>query len=281
MSLLAMALATLAAPSLHAAVTYNPGDLILGFRDVGTGAAGEAASATSNSYLIDLGSYANLLAHPGLVASNLNTDLTALFGTQWYNDPNLLWSVSGKTGTSNNLAATAQNTAGPGTAPLFPLTSFTTQGRNTTISAMASLGIAYTNGSDALTGFTTGGTGTGPGIYQAVSDNNSYASYMAFGGTSGGLNSNGIAYNIFNPTIEGAGSAVGNGTGGITGTSLELFSIAGTTASSLTDVGTFSINSSGQVSFALSAAPEPGRASLLLVALGCVAFRRRRKRATN
>lgn len=83
----------LLAPAAHA-VTYNDGDLFLGFY----------SSTSSKDYLLYIGNYTNYTTNGGAfngssfsigTASAINADLTNAFGAGWFSDPNVKWGVIG------------------------------------------------------------------------------------------------------------------------------------------------------------------------------------------
>src|SRR5258707_569543 len=93
-ALLALASLSLLSQSAKAAtLTYNDGDLLLGFRQ----------SGATQDYLVDVGTFSSLPTTGSLTLSlgTLSTDLTAAFGSTWYTAGTVKWSVFGILGTGN------------------------------------------------------------------------------------------------------------------------------------------------------------------------------------
>lgn len=91
-ALTAFAVAALVAPSAHAALSYNSGDIFLGFHQAGN---------TTTDYVIDLGSgstFRDSTSQVTLSLSGLSADLTSAFGSL----SNISWGI---VGTTQNTAA--------------------------------------------------------------------------------------------------------------------------------------------------------------------------------
>lgn len=236
----------------RAAIVAAPaaGDLFLAFRvEGGTGA--------NTSYLINIGSdtgYRN--AAPGstqaLSLVGVGADLTATYGESWSTRADLKWSVFGaRLSVNSSLYATnAQPPAGTPAASLQPLTQ---QARNATAGSVI----------DVITGYSLGeSTSNNPlGTFQtnAATDSSYFKQVATQGTTDFG-------------SLSQWDSIEGNFGGGAAGTALDLFRVGGTGVSNL---GTFTINNTGGVSFA-AAVPEP--AVPVFAAVGALALAARRKR---
>lgn len=213
-------------PQAHAANPYTPGDLFLGFRASG----GQGAT---QDYLVNIGPASNYTS-PGSSFTlpslgSVGADLTAIFGSNWRTRTDLFWSVSGGSlgaDPVNTLYATrARTTAG---VPITPWQGRSNSSQSFTDSKFDTLAETYKN-ADAVA--------AGHGLQQAVSSTNSYASFQP-GGTT--INSNGISFASFNPTIEGAVSG---------GAGLELFRLVPVLGLNGSSQGVFTIDASGTVTY--------------------------------
>lgn len=95
---------TLFLPAIASAAnaTFNPGDILMGFR-----ATNEPGN--NSSYVVNLGPVAALRDAAGpltLALGNLNADLTVIFGTNWRSRTDLFWGVAG---TPTNILETTLN----------------------------------------------------------------------------------------------------------------------------------------------------------------------------
>lgn len=270
LTLLSLAGIGFSAPAANAAtVAYNSGDLILGFR-YNDGTAG------SFTYLVDLGQESAFRDYAsgapttstvvgtgiGNAIGNIASDLAAIFGANWYQDPNLYWGVVGTPG------ASAQG--GDGVSTLYatkPEATFGTPGTGFNQANAFTQGPARSNIVNlgaTINGQTSYGT-SNFGVEQAAATTNGWESQ-----TGGG---NDFAYfgNIENTFSGGAATSA-----------LDLFRMA----TSPTGVpgsyeGTFFWTNVGSTTATLNfgapaAAPEPSRAVLLVAGLGGIIFRRRR-----
>ena len=261
---LALAGLALVATDAKAVVTYNQGDLILGFRQTGNsevvlvniGAATAYSAATTN------------IAIPTF--ANLGADLAAVFGVGWAADPDIYWGIASARPSVGSTDATDVNKTiylSKAESPLetqaagFSLNNTT---RGTLATRITGVGAQFT-------------TTSAPGPYIPFADSGGYAfrqSVTDFAGSN---------WNDFAPTGFGSGQNIeGNDLAGIDGTVLDLFRVSGsgTGTNAATYEGSFSISSAGVLSYSntvpTSAAPEPSRALLLGAALGAMVLRRRR-----
>lgn len=239
--LLALAGLAVAAPSAGAAPTYNNGDLFLGFRASG------GTGATSD-YLVNIGPASQYLnagsSFTVTGVGNIGADLAALFGPDWHTRGDVLWSISG-----TNVAADPANTlyvtrgrTSPGTAA-SPWLGRSNSAQSVTNSKFNALTGAY------LSGTTTANSSVG--IIQSISDTNSYASFQP-GGTA--INSGGISFAAFNPSIEG------NFANGVGNSVLDLFRVVPVFDQASQNVGNFTLDASGSLTF--SPATVPGVAKV-------------------
>ena len=252
-ALLALAGLALATSAANAAITFtNPGSLILGFQ-----------SSTENEvYLVNLGTAATYRDATSNISiptiSNLGTDLANKFGSGWASRTDLFWGIVGTTKSVGALTSDPAKTnyvsvqePTPGTQATGPALSSGDTGN-----VRANINLIY---ADLANVTPTSGSG-------------GFAGYAAKTATQWDeQTANGFATGV---------NVQGSGTGGIVAKSLDLFRVDGTSQATSYE-GTFSINSSGVVSYAnsITAAPEPSRALLLGLAMGGVVLRRRRMNA--
>ena len=276
--LLAIACALALTPdSARAAIVYNDGDLILGFRATG----GQGAST---DYLLNLGSAASIIGSAVPINFNIGSiggDLTTLFGS-WSTRGDVFWSVSGVqkiagNGFANNtMFATRSDTAvAPlGTATTTPWTRPSSFGAGTPAGKIQSMSQKYgvgTTGNVAGTDQIESASISGA-LIQPVSQSNSFASFQPFGINTSGAS----AYSYF----VDANGIEGNFAGGASASVLDLYQLT-PAAGSLPAVfnGNFSINDGGAVMFTPSGfvVPEPSTVASLLVGAGLLGSSRRRR----
>jgi len=252
-------------------LTYATGDLLAGFR------AGNGTD--TKDFMIDLGSYTLFTtgASPAtpLAIGAIGADLVAVFGANWKTRPDLFWSVVGTESVtkSNTLYITAPELTlhvAPGSPA--PINSNSTQ--SPVAGKFDAAGAAYALNGDSATG--SGGAATNSkGLRQLTTDNNSWSS---FNGGSQAFSGN--AWSYFSPATEanfGSGTAT---------SALDLYQIirsgapfAAPTAGAITNIGYFTINDSGVISFGSpgpSPVPEPTSVFLLASSLGVFGLKRRR-----
>ncbi len=253
-ALLALAgIGLLASPVRAAALSYNAGDLFIGFY---------SAAGDSQDYLINIGQASTFRDAAGNVTINLGTygtDLATAFGSDWKSSQDIKWFVFGTTynqavgsDPAYTLYAGRQRTDVDVQATAWNLGSSNAQGLKA--SRMNQTAAAYASGTSTAT--------TTNGYLQTITDANSYASYNASGGTQ-----------VFGAYDNGPA----NFASGTANSVLDLFRMQ-TGKSSLpgTYEGTFTINDAGTISF--TAVPEPSACGLILVAgaAALVVLRRRR-----
>ncbi len=264
-TLAALAAAAILAPTLQAAtLTYAPGDLLLGVRKTGD----------PDSLIINLGpasAFANAVGTVNLSLGNVAADLDTAFGSgTWASDPIVFWSVSGTTGTSSTSGSGPVRTiyatrveATTGTLAT-PWNTATSQG--TVAGKMSTMGNFFAS----VVGVPNTSTANSPvTLAQQTSATNSYASYMPGGTATNSGPTPGTSFAYFNPTIEGKPNQT-----------LDLFKMVQSAPTAGSYLGSFTLSSTGQVSFvSVTPVPEPG--TLLILGLGGVsaALRRRRLRA--
>lgn len=251
LTLLALSGFALMASPARASVTITQGDLIFGVRDTST------TTPNSAVYLFDLG-------HPPAsgttIATSLATDLNNLFGSDWYTNTSLQWSISGYSG-ANTLVASKVEPAYGTQSTKYSGTTFSPGNRNIVVGDIQNIDVEYGNGSLAAysgVGFTTGGTSASGGVAVSNTDINGYAFYMP-------------GYSFFGGNFEALG---------FSGQAVDMYTINGTLASNVVYGGSFNVDSSGNVNFTATppttTVPEPGRAMLLGLGMAGLLFRRRR-----
>lgn len=277
-ALLAIAGAAAFLPSnANAAIVYNDGDLILGFRATG----GQGAST---DYLVNLGSAASIINSVAPIVfsiGNIGGDLNALFGS-WSTRGDVLWSVSGVQKVAGNgfatntmFATNSDPTHGPlGASSSTPWVRPSSFGAGTPASKVQNAGVKYGSGTTGNVAGTDQIESTNaPGaLIQPTSQSNSFASFMPFG-----INTTGSsAYAYFNDAngIEGAFVS------GTINSVLDLYQLT-PAAGNLpgTFNGNFTINDNATVTFfPAGVVPEPTAGlSAILGAAVLGAFRRRNR----
>ena len=219
-------------PTPAGPLTYNDGDLFLGFR----------STDSPSDYLVNIKQPDQFVnATPGstfpVQVGNISADLTIAFGSDWCTriDPNtgrnaVLWAVTGgrQISASGDPANTLYST-NPNSNP-WPRRSDTAQ--SFTTSLIATLGNAFSGNPP---------TPNNPmGLIQSAAGSNSYASFQP-----GGAHSGGISFQTWNPWNEG-------------GPPMSLFFdriIPGSGPSTL--LGTFVLGCNGQLTFTAGPASTP------------------------
>ena len=227
----------------------NAGDLFIAFRvDGGVGA--------NTSYIINIGAdtgYRNAAqgSTQVLTLTGVGADLSTTYGESWSTRADLHWAVFGAR-LSVNSSVYGSNEQNPAGSAATPLPGLTQQARNATAGTVI----------DVVTGYSLGETTPNNplGTFQTNSANDSsFFKQVATAGTTD-----------FG-SLSQWDSIEGDFSGGASGTALDLFRISGTGVSNL---GTFTINNTGGISF--TAVPEP--AGAVFAALGALALTTRRKR---
>lgn len=195
-----------------AAVTYNNGDLLLGFR-------ASSGSGAQLNYVVNLGQASTFRDATNsfvIPLTGLNTDLSAIFlGDDWKTRGDVFWSVSGTTGSFVPVAGDPAKTLYATRAQAFSNGNFTPASAWLSKSdAAQGLGAnqlkSFKDGFLAKAGVPNQSTANTPnGIIQNTSDNNSYASFT----------SSGSSFGFFNPSVE---ANFGNGQNA---SRLDLFSV--------------------------------------------------------
>lgn len=228
------------------------GDLFMGFH-----------STSANEYLVDIGQYSLFNNQPvgfHLSLGNYNADLTTALGANWFSDITAQWGVAGTLDATSQLFA-SKATSTPHTATPWSRQSTASQTNSgSTIDTMVFgdyAGQQSTSNNPRGVIHSTGGL--------------SWASY------NNGANSPGSSFGTWVPSIEGP-QIPGLPGNSITTSKLDLFRLdpdnSGTNPPG-SYIGTFSIDSAGNVSYDVFAAvPEPstyaslvGGSVLLLVLL--------------
>jgi len=271
-----LAIAGISASAFSAkAATFAQGDLLLGFNK--TSGTGSDIVLT-----VDLGNSSQFVnAHTnGTNLTNiasLGTILSSTYGTSMLSsqDSTVFWTVAA----ANNTGTSITNNGVTDTQK----TSYVTRAQEYT-------GLTINAYGQVTNDFTTSQTVRNTFASQIGAAQSSYANYESTTGTSpvavpsygtGWANSAAVSWG--SPSLY----AQGRFASGPTGTALDLYRILGQFTGSVTSqyLGTFSINSSGEVSFnttdpsTLVAAPEPSRTLLAALGLGGLLLRRRRVKA--
>jgi hypothetical protein len=224
--------------SANAATTYNAGDFLLGFR---------FTSGATNVAEVNLGPAASLVTGP---LFNVNTVLEAALGTGWASNSNFRFGGGSYTDAANIFYTKGTTAFNPGTQSSTPANPNGT-GFDTANGNILAYNIAFDN-----FGGTTYNGGLSAVITTATANN--YSSWNQ--------NTNGFA------SLGNIEDAATNG-----GFALDLYSMQKTpTARVSSYIGTITLASNGDLAFNAFAVPEPGRASLGLLAGVMLLLRRRR-----
>lgn len=237
-----VALAALVAPAAHATLSYNSGDLYLGFTQTGNSTSDFAVNIGAG------GTYRDALAPINLTLGGLNNLLKGIFGNDWASaapaNGTVLWGIIG----------TTQNTANNGD-PIRVL--YTSKAHNDVPPVAAG---NQSSPATAIASMVNYYKGTGSPILTEASVNNSSI------GSPGNANSVTTrfadSFGSFNlDTIDAPFPTAGG---------LDLYRIPQTISGvqNVTLTGTFTLNPANDVlTFAPAAVPEPSSIALSLVAL--------------
>lgn len=227
------------APVAQAALPYNDGDLLLGFRATG----GEGAPT---DYLVNIGSATQFTGATGQITVNIGniaTDLVNTFGADWKTRSDVLWSVSGVqkiagNGFPNNTMFASRTEDTPGTQST-PWTRPSAFGAGT-----PALKMQIMAGNSGYAAGATADQSISPnnprGLLQSINATNSYASNQP-----GGINTVGSsAFGYFN-AANGIEGTFANRTAGSV---LDLYKLEPGSGSAVF-VGAFRLDDSGNLTF--------------------------------
>lgn len=222
-------------------LSYSKGDLLMGFYD----------PSASQTYLVDIGAastYRDATSSFTLNIGNIAADLSTVFGSNWNTSSSLMWGVFG---------TIYQATAGINGDPNYTLYASApepTIGQEGTpwsaksANAQANVGAKIQNVGAVASSLNYSTTAnSNDAVIEGVTDSGSFASYQ----TNNGFTS----FSYFNGALGGGTNAAGSD---LSTAPLDLFRM--TTANNGnpgTYEGTFSISSSGVVTFDPQAVPEP------------------------
>jgi hypothetical protein len=237
-------LALIVSSAKAATLTYNDGDLFIGFNNGG-----------SQDYLIDVGQASQFTTSSQFTLSlgGTGTDLSSIFGGSWFGSSTVQWGAAGATTFGNGPAAA--NTVWATRTSTTPWANSFDQ--STPTGALATIGGNFNgSGSTANSNFA---------LLEATSNGASWASFesVANGGTGNAANSStsGSLSGYFQPGIMG-----------LTNQKLYLTELTEGSTNPGQAIGFFQIASNGQVSFTgASAAPEPSSYALMVLG-GAVLF---------
>jgi len=224
----------------------NPGDLILGFEEPGSG-------GSSNVYEVDLGAISQFSSSKtfDLSASDLSTE----FGNSWASSSLLQFGVVGSTLSSGSLTLGSNTLAAKTVFTSWNTFAAAPVEKSSQATEVSDVNALYNDVANVGTP-TTGSTVSLPAVSTTTSDAGSFATIdknnQQFGFGTGFAKSN-LDYNS-----DGTTSAVDTAT-------LDLYEVAqtssGTAPGSL--LGTLSLNSSGDLAFTAAAVPEPSSWALM------------------
>lgn len=257
----------------NAALVYNDGDLILGFRATG------GTGGTTN-VLLNLGSasvFRDATSQFTLSLGNVDADLDAVFGGAWNTRLDLRWSVSGGQSFEGNgftdltLFASRARAFPFGTVGAANSTAWLRQSGSTQSNPalkLEALGQKFGSGTTGVSGSDQieSTNAAGFGLIQSHAQNNSYEEFMPGGSQTGA----GSSFSYFNGGIEA------NFANGAIGTGLDLYFMAPGSGAGAYE-GTFTISDNATITFTPTGVPEPGSAFMLALGLGALLTKRRRQ----
>ncbi len=241
------------AATASAQVQANLNDLVLGFR--ATGGQGQNINLE-----VDLGSVSQFHGKPAgttLTISGLSAaDLTAIYGSGWSSRDDLSWGVVGTTGrfhtgpdgeAANTLWATrSQTTAGTQSLPYARASAGAQANAASAIETMIAGAPASLSGLKATSNSTVSAS-----VNATLAGSYTYQDTQVQAGTS---------FNYFNPLIDTAAKPMSGQTAALA----DLYEIQPGTGDA-TYLGTFSLSSSGQLTFTTSASGSTSAPTILSV----------------
>jgi len=227
-----LAIGSIAYAGTPTATTYTADDLFIGFHSAGS----------TSDYLVKIGQASTFTTTRTLSIGSIALDLTAVFGSGWASDSTLKWGVIGTTRLStvgsdpaHTIYASRQGNASTATPWNTGSINYLTTA-DAKIASMASAYISKTSTANSTVGLIQNNIGTAA--------NTAYASYQTGGANATGAAAN-LSFALFTPSIEASSAS------GITDSSasLAVYRLAPGAVAPATAFGTFSINSSGTVTF--------------------------------
>jgi hypothetical protein len=261
---LALAFAAALSTAAHAQLaTYNEGDLLIGFENGG-----------ANNYIVDLGSASKFLDATSNLSFSLSaSDLASAFTSNWATTANVQWGVIGGSDSTTSLTL--------GSDTLAKNTLFFTKGESTvgtqTTAPKVFTPAASNNDNSNIQSFanefasTLTSAGSTAGLQAVVESSTDSAGWT---GNNPKTNAFQLGLNIEQPATGGATGA--------TNSALDLYEAVPSTASpapSAKYLGDFTLNSSGVLTFNVTAqsVPEPASYALAGIAIATFLVLRRRK----
>jgi hypothetical protein len=262
-----LGLAAIAQPAQAQLVTYNQGDLLLGFRKAGV----------TEDVVINIGQAANYrtaTADFSVSVGNLGSLLSDTFGATWHDDPGLQWAVIG------NPSASSAFNGDPAGAFYVTKEQTTVDTQSQTYSILTGVRPVVRTGMQTLQGrFDDQLAASGNAFATIWSNTTASGTDLDWTDAMTGSGYSGLAFGAFSPSeIQGADAT------GIThpGNALDLYRVlqGANNTTGVSYEGTFRIDNSGAVTFGVTpgvgVVPEPSRALLLAFGLALPLLRRRR-----
>ena len=224
--------------------SYNAGDFLLGFREVGS----------ANSVVVDIGSITSFNV-PSTFTINAGATLTAQYGSGWQTNPNVYFSLTSTDPLDlTSYVTSPEYTSGLNVGPAQIWPRLSTPNSRVFQNKINALGSEFTSA------YTTTG-----GEVEKNTDPNAYQNFMPGGTTDAGhAGPANIAWAFFNPTSEGN---FGQGTNGV---ALDLIQLVPGSGPG-NDLGFFQISANGNtLTYTPGAIPEPS--SIAASVLGVLAL---------
>lgn len=253
-----IASALLAAAVASSAFAASSGDIILGFRATG-------GTGASSNLEVDLGNFDALPNGGTFVLTNINSDLTSIYGADWATRSDVLWGAAGATllGATGNTEP-SRTLVGTVLAPSSLLDGFSSTTPYNSTAAATQGGVAA-----KLTSVYNTFTGTANNVV-ASSSTTSWTTEVG---------STPAAFNFFFKTSFDNNLDLATTSASGTYSAGDLYELVPASGPG-TFLGTLAIQSNGDVTFStFSAVPEPSTYAVILgsCVLGFVALRRRKE----